>query len=61
MESPSRRGQQVAQVDRTTRATTERWVRSSRDPHAGYANSITNDGFEPHTDISGKKLLEPVT
>ena len=54
MESPSRRGQQVAQVDRTAQAATERQVRSSRMPHAGYANSIMNDGSRPRTDISGK-------
>ena len=54
MESPSRRGQRVTQVDRMAWATVERWVRSNRMPHAGYAGSITNDGPGFHSDIAGK-------
>ena len=61
MESPSRRGWQVAQVDRTAQAVVERRVGRSRMPHAGYTNSITNDGPRPCTDISGKELPEPIT
>ena len=53
-ESPSRRGQRVTQVDRTARAAAERQVRSSRMPHAGYADSVTNDRPEFHSDIAGK-------
>ena len=30
-------------------------------PHAGYANSITNDGHGSHSDISDKELLKPIT
>ena len=37
----------------------ERWVRSIGMPHAGYANSIMNDGPEPHMDISGKSSPNP--
>ena len=44
MESPTRRGQQVAQVDRIAQATAERQVGSSRMPHVGDANSVMNDG-----------------
>ena len=49
--------QQVTQVDCMARATTVRWVRSSRMPHAGYANSIMNDGPGFHLDISDKSSL----
>ena len=30
-------------------------------PHAGYADSVTNDGCGSHLDISDKELLKPVT
>ena len=49
-----RRGQQVTQVDQTAWATVERWVRSSRMPHVGYADSVMNDGPRFHSNISGK-------
>ena len=59
MESPSRRGQQVTQVDRMAQAAVERWVRSSGRPHVGYADSITNDGPGFHSDISDKSFPNP--
>ena len=30
-------------------------------PHAGYADSIMNDGHRSHSDISDKELLKPIT
>ena len=51
--------QRVTQVDRMVQAAAKRWVRSSRMPHAGYADSITNDGPGFHSDISGKRSLNP--
>ena len=51
--------QQVTQVGRMARATAERRVRSSRMPHVGYADSVTNDGPGFHSDISGKSSLNP--
>ena len=59
MESPSRRGWQVAQVDRTAQATAERWVRSRGMPYAGYANSVMNDGLGFYSDISDKSSSNP--
>ena len=59
MESPSRRGQQVTQVDQTARAATERRVRSSKMPHASYADSVMNNGPGSHSNISGKSSLNP--
>ena len=61
MESPSRRGRQVAQVDRMAQAATERRVGRIKMPHAGYTNSVTNDRPGPCMDISSKELPEPVT
>ena len=40
-------------------ADAERWVRSSRMPHAGYADSITNDGPGFHSNISGRSFPNP--
>ena len=37
----------------------ERWVRGSRMPHAGYADSVTNDGPRVHSNISGKSSSNP--
>ena len=51
--------QRVTQVDRKARATTERWVRSSRMPHVGYADSIMNDGPRFHLDIFDKSSPNP--
>ena len=51
--------QQVTQVDCMARATTVRWVRSSRMPHAGYADSVMNDGPRFHLDISDKSSPNP--
>ena len=59
MESPSRRGQQVTQVDWTAQAIAKIWVGSSRMPYAGYADSVMNDGPEFHTNISGKSSPNP--
>ena len=59
MESPSRRGQQVAQVDRIAQATAERQVGSSRMPHVGDANSVMNDGPVFHSNISSKSSPNP--
>ena len=64
MESPSRRGQLVTRVDRTAWEAAERQVRSSGMPHAGYTDSVTNDGPGFHTDISDRSSpnlsLEPL-
>ena len=57
MEYPSRRDQQVTQVDQMAWAAAERWVRSSGRPHGGYADSVMNDGPGFHTNISGKSFL----
>ena len=59
MESPSRRGQLVTRVDRTARAAAERQVRSSGIPHAGYADSVMNDGPRFHSDISDRSSPNP--
>ena len=40
-------------------ANVERWVRSSRMPHAGYADSIMNNGPRFHSNISGKSSPDP--
>ena len=61
MESPSRRGQQVTQVDRTAWAAAERRVRSSGMPHEDYADPITNDGPGFHSDMPVSELTEHVT
>ena len=37
----------------------ERWVRSNRMPHAGYADSVMNDGPRFHTNISDKSSPNP--
>ena len=39
--------------------TAKRWVRSSRMPHVGYADSVKNDGPGFHSDIFGKSSLNP--
>ena len=50
-------------VDHTSRsdglAAAERWVRSSGMPHAGYADSVMNDGPRFHSDISDRSSLNP--
>ena len=46
-ESPSRRGRQVAQVGGMARSTTERQVRRSGMPHAGYASSARTLAPDP--------------
>ena len=40
-------------------AVAERWVRSSRMPHVGYAYSITNGGPRFHSNISSKSSPNP--
>ena len=44
-----------------TQATIERQVRGSGMPHAGYTDSVMNDGHGSHSDIFDKELLKPVT
>ena len=59
MESLSRRGQQVTQVDRMARAAVERWVRSSGRPLAGYVDSVMNDRPRFYSNISDKSSPNP--
>jgi len=63
MESPSRRGRRVTQVDQMARVTAERWIGSCGTSFVGYDGSVSNVGPKPRTDISGKSspnpLLEP--
>ena len=59
MESPSRRGWQVTQIERMAQAAAEGRVRSSKTPHAGYADSVMNDGPGFHPDISDKSSPNP--
>ena len=48
-------------VSGTTRASAERWVRSSGMPHEGYADPVMNNGPGFHSNASISELTEHVT